>query len=733
MAGVPALSSLPGAAHTIYLDFDGHTVQNTHWNSYYNQSTLVAKPFDIDGNPSTFSAAELARIEEAWQRVSEDYAPFNVNVTTVDPGVDALRKTSAPDTRWGVRVIVTNESTMVTNPSERTGAGGIAYVDSFTWNSDTPAWVFTTGGKSIAEAASHEVGHALGLEHDGTASRGYYAGHGSGETGWAPVMGVGYSRNVTQWDNGTYAGTNNGGTSANFGSGADDLAVILAGNGFGYRTDDHGNTSGTATKLSLSGNTVSASGLIERSADVDVFSFSTGGGNVSLQVRPYAVGTNLDVRADLYNSAGLKIASSNPSTALDASLSLNLTAGTYYLHVDGVGSANYSDYGSIGRYTVSGTIAQPTSTPSADSTAASFSVSDAVVSEDGRTAVFEVTLTGDISAPASVVFATANGTAVAGKDFTSKAVKLTFQPGGAKVGRVSVAIANDRTIEANEQFFVNLSKATGATISDARGVGTITDNDASALPSSISISSISSTEGNATTGKKFYFGVTLDRPSSQTVSVRYTTADGSATAASGDYRATAGTLRFAPGETTKYISVTVYGDRVREGHEAFLVLLSHPVGATISSTYAMGTLLNEDTSFAAAAAPEPIVDPIAYFEEEGAQNHHEHDHAAPTFDVAATSVSALLSSDGDVDHVSPIAAAHRTQHGTDSLDAACDARQHDNASLRSNTEHSALGDKIGAAVRREIAGASVAPRGDKVDEVMNLLDEWLDVFDSNFA
>src|SRR5688572_26067181 len=99
MAGVPALSSLPGAAHTIYLDFDGHTVQGTEWNNYYNQSTLVAKPFDIDGTAASYSAAELARIEEAWQRVSEDFAPFHVNVTTVDPGVEALRKTSASDTR----------------------------------------------------------------------------------------------------------------------------------------------------------------------------------------------------------------------------------------------------------------------------------------------------------------------------------------------------------------------------------------------------------------------------------------------------------------------------------------------------------------------------------------------------------------------------------------------------------------------------------------------------------
>ena len=692
MAGVPALSSLPEAAHTIYLDFDGHTVQNTHWNSYYDQSTLVAKPFDIDGNPSSFSATELARIEEAWQRVSEDFIPFNVNVTTVDPGVEALRKTSASDTRWGVRIIVTNESTMVTTPSERTGAGGIAYVDSFTWNSDTPAWVFTTGAKSIAEAASHEAGHTLGLEHDGHASSAYYTGHGSGATGWAPIMGVGYSQNVTQWDNGAYSGTNNGGSDANFGSGADDLAVILAGNGLTYRTDDHGNGNSAATKLTMSGTTASASGIIERSTDVDVFTFTTGGGSVNLSIQPFAVGANLDVKADLYNAAGVKVASSNVSSALDASLSANLAAGTYYLHIDGVGSTNYSDYASLGRYTISGTIANPTTStppPTPTSPSASFSISDVVVNEAAKTAVFEVTLTGTITAPASVIYRTASGTALAGKDFTSKAAQLTFKPGGATVARVTIALTNDRTIEANEKFYVNLSSASGAKIADAKGVATIIDNDAPATTGSLSISSVSGSEGNATAGKKFSFAVKLDQPSSQTVSVRYTTADGTASASSGDYRATSGTLTFAPGETTKYVSVTVYGDRVKEGHESFLVLLSHPVGAKIASTYAMGTLLNEDMQIAAAATPQPIVDPVSYFEDGGAEAH---DHAHDDHDDIANPAQ-------------PVASGAAATH---------------------------VPARIAAAVRRESLGYQPQSTCDAVDAVMRQFDELFGLSDSEW-
>ena len=94
-----------------------------------------------------------------------------------------------------------------------------------------PALVFTkgvgTGAKNIAEAASHEAGHNVGLSHDGTASVGYYAGHGA----WAPIMGVGYSKAISQWSKGEYSGANNK---------EDDFAVIGQ-NGLALRADDHGN------------------------------------------------------------------------------------------------------------------------------------------------------------------------------------------------------------------------------------------------------------------------------------------------------------------------------------------------------------------------------------------------------------------------------------------------------------------------------------------------------------
>jgi len=354
---VPALSSLPGANHTIYLDFDGHTTTGTAWNSYFNDAVIQNQAYDIDGNPSSFSSTELARIVEAFNRVAEDFIPFNVNVTTVDPGVEALRKTGSTDTQWGVRVVITKNTEGI-----GTG-GGIAFVSSFNWNTDTPAFVYTTTGKTMGEAISHEVGHTLGLAHDGKGTMEYYQGHGSGETGWAPIMGNSYYRNVTQWDNGGYAGSNNAGTNANYGKGKDDLAVITTYNGFGYRSDDHGQSMTLATPLTVSGTSVSGKGIIEKNTDTDLFSFTTGGGFITIKVKPFTPGPNLDVRADIFDSTGRLVATSNPSTTLTASFSLNLPAGKYFLRIDGVGrpatsstDPGYSGHGSLGRYTITGNI-----------------------------------------------------------------------------------------------------------------------------------------------------------------------------------------------------------------------------------------------------------------------------------------------------------------------------------------------------------------------------------------
>lgn len=349
------LHSRPGAKRTIYLDFDGHVLSGTAWNANYNNGNdIICPPWDIDGFSASFNDTERNTVIQVWQRVAEDYAPFDVDVTTEYPGEAALTRSTSTDDTYGIRVLISPISSYV-------GAyGGVAYVGAFNDTGDyyKPALVFperlANSEKYIAEAAAHEAGHTLGLSHDGkTDGTGYYSGQGSGETGWAPIMGVGYYQNLSQWSKGEYALANNK---------EDDLAII---NTYVlYRTDDHGNDNSSATLLPA-GSTISGSGVIERNTDRDVFRFSTGAGAVTINVLPYGRGPNLDALAELYDSGGNLVATGNPLDSLAATFNLNLSPGTYFLHVRGTGKGDplttgYTSYASLGGYTFSGAVVNPT-------------------------------------------------------------------------------------------------------------------------------------------------------------------------------------------------------------------------------------------------------------------------------------------------------------------------------------------------------------------------------------
>jgi hypothetical protein len=331
---LPELQSRPGANGVILLDFDGQYVSGTLWNS---------------GNPINAAPATLTEAQqlEVWELVSEDFRPFNLNITNSEAVYN-----SYPANRR-MRCIFTPTNTAAP------GAGGVAYIGSFNWGNETPCWVFNGGVKGAGDAASHEVGHTFSLGHDGRTSpaEGYYAGHGS----WAPIMGVGYYVPVVQWSKGEY-------TSAN--QLEDDLAKIASSTfGVGYRTDDAGGSTGAATALSIgSGGAVNTNGVIERTGDADFYSFTTGGGAVTLNLATPTRHPNLDILATLYNGSGGVVATSNP-TGLTASISTTLAAGTYYISVTGTGYLNplntgYSNYGSLGSYAITGTV------PSASSAAA---------------------------------------------------------------------------------------------------------------------------------------------------------------------------------------------------------------------------------------------------------------------------------------------------------------------------------------------------------------------------
>ncbi|MGB7357632.1 MAG: Calx-beta domain-containing protein [Mycobacterium sp.] len=95
----------------------------------------------------------------------------------------------------------------------------------------------------------------------------------------------------------------------------------------------------------------------------------------------------------------------------------------------------------------------------------------------------------------------------------------------------------------------------------------------------------------AAAGVLVHFEVTLAEPSAGSVTLRYATSDGTATAGS-DYAGASGVLTFAPGETSKTISVVVFGDTVLEGDESFLVTLSNPSGAAITDGTGAGTIVD---------------------------------------------------------------------------------------------------------------------------------------------
>ena len=339
---VPVYNSYPAAAPTIFIDFDGQTVSGTSWNGT---------------GPIYCGASGLtnAQITEIFNRVAEDYRPFTINVTT-----DSTMYFSAPANRR-TRVIVTVTSDWYGS------AGGVSFVNSFTWGDDTPCFVFSAllnyNTKNVAEAISHEAGHTLGLRHQSSYDTNcvktseYNSGQGTGETSWAPIMGVGYSRNLTTW----YNGQSTLGCTVY----QNDLDVITnPANGVTYRSDYKPTNFATAPDQIFTSNKFTTNSIIVKNTDQDLFKFTMPALKIfQLSAVPFNVGAgnagaNLDMKVTLYNSIQTVLNTYSSSSSLSVLIDTALTAGTYYFKIEGVGNTYAPDYAIIGSYSVQGQIAE---------------------------------------------------------------------------------------------------------------------------------------------------------------------------------------------------------------------------------------------------------------------------------------------------------------------------------------------------------------------------------------
>ncbi|MCB0397095.1 MAG: PKD domain-containing protein [Flavobacteriales bacterium] len=328
----PQLESMPGAPAVIYLDFDGETVSGSRWN---NGNTI---------NASAYSAND-SQIQQIFDVVANDYMPYTVNVTTKRSVFNSASTSS--------RMMVIFTPTTTAAP----GAGGVAYLSSFDDGRNDPCWVFNGPVQAGATTGSHEAGHTVGLEHDGVSGgSGYYGGNDL----WGPIMGSPFNEKVMHWSKGDYPSADQS---------QDDLSAIDNNTGIDYKTDVQGGTIGTAADLVHTNGTVSAAsnvGIIEKPTDKDMYKFTSDVGTASFTCDPDKINwPSLNVSIRLLNSSGTELKKNNTEDAhtVTNNISYNITtAGTYYLEIDGVGLSRgwtgsphgYDDYGSLGRYYISG-------------------------------------------------------------------------------------------------------------------------------------------------------------------------------------------------------------------------------------------------------------------------------------------------------------------------------------------------------------------------------------------
>lgn len=366
-SSTPHFHSLPTASQKLFLDFDGGN--ETQWNANvtptapYNLTNSVRSPaYDTNGNPLAFSNSEILEIQAIWNYVAEDFAPFNIDVTTEDPLVLGARGSE--------RIAIGgtggwyNGGAFVAT-SYFNGWSSLSLADNWGYVFSSQSSFQQTPGpgidpKRVADQISHVIGFTMGLNHQSlysgtTLVQQYYDGPGNGR---APIMGSGGNPSTYDTDRSVWwRGTPYQSPLAT----QDDLAIIAsANNGFGYRKDDYGNTAALGTSFNIGPTQVRLNGVISTIYDYDFFRFSTTGGTVNLSVLVRAPYNNLDAALQLRNADGsvilaqaddLTVSSGGQITGYNASLSRRLTAGIYTVAVHSHGT-----YGDVGQYTLYATL-----------------------------------------------------------------------------------------------------------------------------------------------------------------------------------------------------------------------------------------------------------------------------------------------------------------------------------------------------------------------------------------
>lgn len=402
--GVPLLSSRPDAPYTFYLNFAGFNYTG-NWSSGTPGST--PSYFGVSST-GTFNSTQQNRIKQVWARVAEKYAPFNVNVTTIDPAVAAGRADTDAHRQAYYDSQARMMHTVIGGTGGWSGGGGVSFVgttqNSYSTSGNGGAglgrhtnWVFAaqapTSYQFVAEASAHEIGHGMKLDHqsdfNGTAKINEYSSN-NGATGngsYAPIMGNSYSTQRGTWRIGT-AGDNGNPVSQN------DVATLLSNNGVGGFIDDGiGHGFGTATDLPLTGLTINntlAKGVIVPSSSAnpqamgedsylsDFFRFRTEGGLVSMKLTngsQYLTpgtadpGATLDSVLRVYDSSmNLVGMATRDGSTLFSTFSMNLGVGNYFAKISSIGGysstfATPASYYTMGSYFLTGSGFTPVPEP----------------------------------------------------------------------------------------------------------------------------------------------------------------------------------------------------------------------------------------------------------------------------------------------------------------------------------------------------------------------------------